>query len=219
MKSKTDEHLTAGSFGKARPATPSLFATIAIVFYTYAVLTLLLMHVLRPDYTIRTHMISDYAVGRYGWIMTTWFIAMSCGCQMLMFGLARSGLRTISFKIGAGLLCVASVGLLISAIFPTDLEEAPSTRTGDIHTISFLINIVSIILSLIFLTVCFRSHPQWRSYQKFAIVLTLFVVISFFVQFFTLHRGAPYGLTNRVFVAVLFVWFFITSIRIRRMPG
>src|SRR5882757_966560 len=219
MSSKIDEQAAAAeNFGKVRPVTPSLFATIAIVFYTYAVLALLLMHVLRPDYTIRTHMISDYAVGRYGWVMTTWFIAMSCGCQMLMFGLARSGLKTVLFKIGAGLLCVASIGLLISAFFPTDLEEAPSTRTGDIHTISFLINIVSIMLSMILLTVGFGSHPRWRSHQRIAIVLTLLVVIAFFIQFFTLRRGAPYGLTNRLFVVVLFVWFFITSIRLRRLP-
>jgi len=175
------------------------------------------MHVLHPDYTMRTHMISDYAVGRYGWVMTTWFIAMSCGCQMLVFGLARSGLKTLLFKVGAGLLCVASIGLLVSAFFPTDLEEATSTHTGDIHALSFLINIVSINLSMIFLTICFRSHPRRRSYQRIAIVLTLLVVITFFIQFFTLHRGAPYGLTNRLFFVVLFVWFFITLIRLRRL--
>ena len=216
MNSKIDQR-AAENFGKVRPVTPTLFATIAIVLYTYAVLALLLMHVLRSDYTIRTHMISDYAVGRYGWIMTSWFIAMSCGCQMLIWGLARSGLKTVLFKIGAGLLCVASIGLLVSALFPTDLEEASSTRTGDIHTISFLINIVSIIFSMIFLTMCFRSHPRWRSYQRIATVLTLLVVITFFIQFFTLRRGAPYGFTNRLFVVVLFVWFFMTSIRLRRL--
>lgn len=219
MSSKINKQVAADNFGKVRPITPSLFATLAIAFYTYAILALFLMHVLRPDYTIRTHMISDYAVGRYGWIMTTWFIAMSCGCLMLIFGLARSGLKTAWFKIGAGLLCVASIGLLISAIFPTDLEEASSTRTGDIHTISFLINIVSVILSMAFLTVSFRGHPRWRSYQKIAIMLTLLVVITFFIQFFTLHRGAPYGLTNRIFVVAIFVWFFITSTRLRQLPG
>ncbi|HEY6901095.1 MAG TPA: DUF998 domain-containing protein [Puia sp.] len=207
------------NFGKARRITPSLFGTIAIVFYTYAVLSLLLLHVLRPDYTLRTHMISDYAVGRYGWVMTTWFIAMSSGCLMLVFGLAGSGLKTVWFKIGAGLMCVASIGLVISALFPTDLEEATSTQTGNIHAISFFINIVSIIFSAAFLTVGFRSHPLWRSFQGTAVVLTLLVFIAFFIQFFTLHRGAPYGLTNRLFVVVLFAWFLITSMRLRRLPG
>ena len=220
MDSEINQPLAAAeNSGNTQLITPSVLGTIAIVFYAYAALILALMHILRPDYTMRTHMISDYAVGRYGWVMTTWFIAMSCGCLTLNFGLAQSGLKTVWFKIGAGLLCVASIGLVVSAIFPTDLEEAPSTHTGDIHAISFFINIVSIILSLIFLTAGFRSHARWQSFHKTAMLLTSLVVIAFFIQFFTLRRGAPYGLTNRLFVVVLFAWFFIASIRLRRLPG
>ena len=208
---RNNSHMNSKTNRKGGPAS------LAIYFFIYAVLALLALHVLRPDYTIRTHMISDYAVGRSGWVMITWFVAMSGGCLTLVFGLARSGLKSVLFKIGAGLLCVAAIGLLVSALFPTDLEEAPTTRTGNIHTISFLINIVSILFAMIFLTLSFRSHPAWRSYQKTAIFLTLLVVAAFFIQFFTLRRGAPYGLTNRLFVVVLFVWFFMTSIRLRRL--
>src|SRR5882762_1068039 len=67
----------------------SAVATTAIACFTYSVLALLLLHVLRPDYAPVNHMISDYAVGRYGWVMTTWFLATSCGCLMLL--LVRSG--------------------------------------------------------------------------------------------------------------------------------
>jgi multidrug transporter EmrE-like cation transporter len=115
------------------------------------------------------------------------------------------------------LLSIASLGLLIAAFFPTDIESAPSIRAGDIHNLLFLVNVVSIILSMVFLTVSFRSHPWWRAYQGVAIALTSIVVIAFFIQFFTLRRGAPYGLTNRLFVIVLFVWLFATSIRLRRL--
>lgn len=217
MNSQLKEPMTAiETFGKVRRITPSFFATTAIVFFTYATLALLLLHVLRPDYALRTHMISDYAVGRYGWVMTSWFIAMSCGCLMLMLGLVRSGLNSVLSWIGIVLLSIASLGLVISAFFPTDVGDAPSTRTGEIHTLSFLVNVVSILLSMVFLTVSFRSHPWWRAYQGVAIALTSIVVIAFFIQFLTLHRGAPYGLANRLFVIVLFVWLFATSIRLRR---
>jgi hypothetical protein len=218
MNSQLKKPMTAiENFGKVRRITPPFFATTAIAFFIYATLALLLLHVLRPDYALRNHMISDYAVGRYGWVMTTWFIAMSCGCLMLMLGLARSGLNSVLSWIGTVLLSIASFGMLISAFFPTDIEGAPSTRTGDIHNLSFFVNVVSIILSMAFLTVSFRSHPWWRAYQGVAIALTSIVVIAFFIQFFTLHRGAPYGLTNRLFVIVLFVWLFATSIRLRRL--
>jgi len=41
------------------------------------------------------------------------------------------------------------------------------------------------------------------------------VVIAFVLQFLTLHRGAPYGLANRFFVAMLLAWLLMTSIRLR----
>jgi hypothetical protein len=64
------------------PRYTSAVAITAIACFTYSVLALLLLHVLRPDYAPVNHMISDYAVGRYGWVMATWFLAMSCGCLM-----------------------------------------------------------------------------------------------------------------------------------------
>ena len=118
------------------------FATTSIACFTYSVLVLLLLHVLRPDYAPAHHMISDYAVGRYGWVMTTFFLAMSCGCLMLLQGLIRSGPNLVAARIGTLLLGVASIGLVVSAIFPTDVR-LPETVTGEIHFVSFLVNIGS----------------------------------------------------------------------------
>src|SRR5258705_1928775 len=100
----------------------ALFATTTIACFAYSALGLLLMHVLRPDYTPVDHMISDYAVGRYGWVMTTVFLAMSVGCLTMLLGMYRSGPTSLVARLGTLLLGVASIGLLVTAIFPTDLE-------------------------------------------------------------------------------------------------
>jgi hypothetical protein len=162
-------------------------------------------------------MISDYAVGRYGWVMTTWFLATSCGCLMLLLGLARSGPSSVAAQLGTLLLGIASVGLVISAIFPTDLEGAPSTRTGDIHNMSFLVNVGSILLAIVLLSVSFGSQSRWRPYRRTAIALASLVVLAAVLQFLTLHKGAPYGLTNRLSVTVLLAWLLATSIRLRQL--
>jgi len=67
-----------------------VLANTSIACFTYSVLSLLLLHVLRPDYAPAHHMISDYAVGRYGWVMTSFFLSTSGGCLMLLLGLVRS---------------------------------------------------------------------------------------------------------------------------------
>ena len=81
--------------GQVSRSTSAALATAAIVCFAYSALALLLLHLLRPDYTPATNFISNYAVGRYGWIMTTWFLAMSCGLLTLAMGLYRNDLRSV----------------------------------------------------------------------------------------------------------------------------
>lgn len=194
----------------------TLPATLAIVFFIYGVIALLLLHILRPDYAPASNFISNYAVGRFGWVMTTWFLAMSAGLLALTVGLARSGLRSIVARLGMVLLVVASVGLVVSAIFPTDIG-ALSTRSGEIHDMSFLVNVVSMVLAMGLLSVSFASHPAWRSYRSITWSLVALILVAFVVQFMTLHKGMPYGLANRFFVAVLIAWLLATALRTRQI--
>jgi len=90
--------------------------------------------------------------------MTIWFVATSYGCLMLLLGLTSSGLNSIAARLGGLLLGIASIGLLISVVFPTDLVGGPRTRTGEVHTISFLVNVSSIIVATVLLSVSFGEQ-------------------------------------------------------------
>jgi len=184
----------------------TLLPSAAAGFFLYFVAALLLMHVLRPDYTIVDHMISDYAVGQFGWIMTTAFVSLSLGCLTLALALFRFGPASWFGRIGAALLLVAFAGLIVTALYPTDLETAPSTQTGNIHAISFLVNIISILLSTICLALSYAWEPHWRSHRAVALAFAVLLIAAFVAQYLTLHKGAPYGITNRLFVAVLTAW-------------
>lgn len=186
--------------------------TAAVGFFLYFVAALLLMHVIRPDYTIVDHMISDYAVGQFGWIMMTAFVSLAIGCLVLAIGLFRDGPTSWLARIGAALLVVAFAGLIVTALYPTDLETAPSTRTGDIHAISFLVNIVSILLSTICLALSYAGSPEWRRHRTVALAFAGLLIVAFVAQYLTLHKGAPYGITNRLFVAVLMAWLIWNSL-------
>jgi hypothetical membrane protein len=207
--------VTTENAGKVSRSPSGSLATAAIVCFAYSVIALLILHFLRPDYAPATNFISNYAVGRYGWIMTTWFLAMSCGLLALAIGLYCSGLRSIAARLGLFLLAIASIGLVVSAIFPTDVPGAPSTRSGDIHDMSFLVNVGSIFIATVLLSTGFSDHPAWRSYRRTAWMLTALILVGFAVQFLTLHKGMPYGLANRFFVVVLFAWLFAASFRLR----
>lgn len=194
---------------------PTWIPTVAASSFIYFLAALALLHILRPDYTVVDHMISDYAVGSQGWIMTTAFLSASLGCLALAVGLFRAGPASWGGRIGAGLLVVASIGLIVTALFPTDLETAPSTRSGDIHAISFLVNIFSILLSTICLGLSYRGSPLWRPHRTAALVFAGLMLAAFVAQALTLHRGAPYGITNRLFVVVLMAWLISNSFWLR----
>jgi hypothetical protein len=147
--------------------------------------------------------------------MTTWFLAMSCGLLTLSAGLYTNGLRSIVATLGIFLLVVAAIGLVVSAIYPTDAPGAPSTSSGAIHDISFLVNVGSILIATVLLSAGFGRSPAWRSYRRTAWILTSLIFIGFVVQFLTLHKGMPYGLANRFFVAVLLAWLFAASFQLR----
>ena len=193
------------------------WAEIATGCFCYFIVVLVLLHGLRPDYTPVDHMISDYAVGRLGWVMTTAFVALAVGCLTLGIGMAMAGPRSLPGRAAVLLLWVATVGLLTTATFPTDLETAATTITDNIHTASFLVNVVSVILCSLLFAVSFHQSEEWRGYRWIGLALAIALLTAFIAQFLTLHRGAPYGLTNRLFVAVLMTWFVATAIRLRRV--
>ena len=194
---------------------PNDFGTMAIVCFAYSAGALLLLHLLRPDYVLRSHMVSDYGVGPYSWVMTTCFVAMGGGLLMLLLGLFRHGPGSLVARIGTLLLGLPAIGLVVSAIFPTDLPGAPETRAGGIHDISFLVNVVTIMLSVVLVSIGFRGDARWRKYGRVALVLAGLIVGAFVLQFLTLRKGMPYGYANRLFLIVLFSWFFGTARRLR----
>jgi hypothetical protein len=160
-------------------------------------------------------MISDYAVGEFGWVMAAVFVTWSVGMALLLSALLLAEPSTRARKLGALLLGITSVGLLVSAAYRTDLPGLPDTHEGKVHTISFLVNIVSMLVAIPLLSFGFGQKSSLRSFRPVALGLALAVVLTFLLQFFTLHKGMPYGLTNRLFVIVLLSWLICTAARLR----
>jgi hypothetical protein len=193
----------------------AVFANAAIACLSYFAVALIALHVLRPDYEPRSHFISDYAVGEYGWLMTTAFLALSGACCMLMLGLAIGGPKSVMARIGTALLGVAVIGLIVTAIYKTDLPGAPYTRSGDIHEMTFRVNTLSLILGSLLLSISFGRSETWLTFRRTALALFGLVAFAVVLQLMTLHKGAPYGLANRFFCVTLLCWLFATALRLR----
>lgn len=194
--------MTAGS----RPLTARVLAATALGLFVYAAAALAVLHVIRPDYAPATNFVSNYAVGPHGWIMTTFFLAFSLGLCALVAGLYLSGVRGAAGAIGFAALLVTATGLVVTAIYPTDLPGAPYTRSGDIHELSFRVNVVGILVGVLGLSSALSAQPGWRRFRRAPWALAGLVVFALVLQFATLQKGLPYGLANRFFVIVVLAW-------------
>ena len=204
--------MTTQNLGNPPRSTSTFFATPAIACFAYFVLALLLLHVLRPDRALTTSFISGYALGPYGWVMTTAWLAMSGGCLMLLLGLTRSGPRSGAARFGTFLFGILTLSVLLTAIFPPSKNPSIS---GEIHTITFFVNVTCFLLASVLLSVGFGSDPRWRAFRRTAAALASLLVFALVLQFLMVYLDVLDGLANRFFATVLIVWLLAISIQLR----
>jgi hypothetical protein len=128
--SKNNNKAGDGNFTKA--ARLSIAAVI-----TYQVLLIALIFI-RADLDSSWHTISEWAIGRFGWIMSLAFLisAVSYGS---LFVAIKSQVPGIWGKIGLGILLICAIGTVGVGIFTTDPLETPPdalSTTGTLHLIS-----------------------------------------------------------------------------------
>jgi hypothetical protein len=74
------------------------------------------------------------------------------------------------------------------------------------------VNIVSIVSSTICLGLSYAGSPRWRRHRAAALAFAGLLIAAFVAQYLTLHKGAPYGITNRLFVGLMVTWFITNSL-------
>jgi hypothetical protein len=125
--------------------------------------------------------------------------------------LPQRRLSTIAFAL-LGLFGAA----LVTSSAKTDLSsvngEDPSTVSGWIHGVSFIVAMPSILLATFVLGLAFRGDPRWRPFAIASPLVGVALILSFMV--------GPHGqATFLAFLAILFGWIFALSLRLRRLTA
>src|SRR5215475_2692254 len=82
-----------------------------------------LLHVLRPDYNPLQRFLSEYAVGRFGALMTVTFFLQALIALAFVTGLFREVRHSGSLLAGCAFLTVAALTLTMAGVFQTDLNN------------------------------------------------------------------------------------------------
>src|SRR5690349_18889682 len=101
---------------RATPGLSTSAARVAIGAATAELLLLASLHVLSPEFDPAWRVISEYALGQYGWVLSLMFLAGALNAWALAVAVWPHVTNTAG-KIGAGLLIVAGVGPAMASVF------------------------------------------------------------------------------------------------------
>ncbi len=196
-------------------AVASAALAILGVLYFFAAVTT--AEALRPMYDPIQRTISELAVGRYGFLQISAFVALGLSLICLPAGLWRRIRRSLLSRVGIILMVAAGLASFIAAAFPTDLRGATvATVAGEVHGITAGAGYASLVTAMLLLSIHFRTDPHWRSFYKPSLGLTLAGAVALIAMGVD-GTGDFAGLLQRIMAVMLLSWVMMTAMRALRL--
>lgn len=173
--------------------TASAVAILAIAYFMVASIA---THIVSTQYDLVRDYISDYAVGPWGWIYGSAFIASFVGCVALaiaLWGVLPAATRP---RVGLALLALVGVTYAIDFIFPTDIlapGEPPQTSTGGIHLIDAFLGWVLFLISAFLILRGLRKDSRFSAIRPALAVLTWLAAVAFLALIVVTGAKLPIG--------------------------
>jgi Protein of unknown function (DUF998) len=206
---------------------------ITFLNYSYGasllfVVLLALLHGIKPELEPSWNFISEYQVGKFGWIMQLAFFCLAVGCISMVVALWKH--VNIVGKIGLIMLLISAIGMIIAAIFKTDpLNTAPElvTQSGMLHQLGAMLD--QIPFAAILITLALFRKKDWKLNGPVLLFLLVMVWFGFvyFVgsikaQFPTDGKFGPnvlVGWQNRVMIVTQAIWLAAVAFQVKRASG
>jgi hypothetical protein len=173
------------------------------------------LHLLSPEFDPIQRPTSEYAVGPFGYLMTSAFVAISVSTWALIIGLSRDLAEPARSRLGLALLGVFGIGVLVAASFPSDLEDAPQTLAGTIHSINGPLTFLSLVIGTNLVSRKLRYDERWRPTHRVASGLAIFMIPMFLAGGAAVARETGAGIAQRILVLTFATWLFVMASRLR----
>lgn len=132
-------------------------AWLAAILTALAILLLASLHVLSPEFDPSWRMVSEYAFGHYGWVLSLMFLSWGIGSWALAVAI-WSQVQTKAGKVGLWFLLVAGVGEAMASVFDVTHE------TG--HGIAGLLGVLGFPVAALLLSASLGRTESWTSAKK-----------------------------------------------------
>lgn len=184
---------------------------LAVAAAAVAMLALAVLHLLRPDLEPSSHMISEYAVGAHGHVMTLSFLAFAVASGSLLLALATHARGGVG-RVGLGFLLLAAIGLTLGGVFAVDLtttNQAEMSFAGRMHGVGFMIGVPGILFAVLFLSLALRRQAAWTGAPLLTMALVAWASVAIMVPLLIQQR--LFGIPNRAFMLAYGVWVILAA--------
>jgi hypothetical protein len=207
----------AGAAGARTTAALALFVMLASA---YAIAAIIGVHFLRPDDDPLSSPISQYAVGRFGFVMNAALFLWGVAGWALAFGLSRGVSPPVRSPAGLVLLVVFGAGLVVASFFPMDVPFRPRdpTPTGATHLFAASVATLLFPFAALLWAGSFRSDELWLPFYPFAHRLGLVILAAMPIVFaFGNFYFALFGLVQKIYALLVLAWMIATAVRLGRV--
>lgn len=206
---------TSKSIGGLSARFAKLSKWSAIVFLAL----LLVLHFIKPELEPSWHFISEYQIGKFGWMMSLAFLSLAVSCIALSIALWPQ-LNLIG-RIGLLLLVLSAAGMIIAAIFISDpLTAVRESEHGKLHQLGAMLDSIPVASVLITFGLI-RKNIWWDSSKNtliWSVIMVWTGLIVFIVSMVLLFpadgKFGPdvlLGWQNRFMMSVQSLWLIIVA--------
>jgi hypothetical protein len=132
-------------------------AWLAMIMTAATILLLAALHVLSPEFDPSWRMVSEYALGHYGWVLSLMFLAWGISSWALAAAI-WSQPQTRAGKVGLWFLILAGIGEAMASVFDITHD------TG--HGIAGLLGVGGFPVAALLLSISLGRTEAWRPVKK-----------------------------------------------------
>lgn len=208
----------------------SILSIAAIVFALLFILTLAVLHFLKPEFDPKWRMISEYEIGKYGYLMQGAFWVWAA--SLLTFAIAAwHFIGSASGIIGWVWLLVIVLALVGAGIYKTNaITDNSTSRDNTLHTLCGSVVILTFPIASTLVANALLKSPFWEPYTLAVFNFTLLNwlgMLGFFGSIIWSRKKDPsagrvgpkvlLGWPNRIMVVLYNVWVIVLAVCIIQM--
>jgi len=210
---------------------PQTATRVSMIAATMTLVIVASLHILKPDQNPSWHMVSEYAIGDFGWLMQVGFFCWALSCLTLA-ATVRAQAETTGGRIGVALLFLVGIAIIMAGSFvidsPTVAKDQVTTH-GQLHGLASMIGVPGQPVAAALISKSLTRKYSWREEKRRILTMAHFTWVSLLVMFGSIALmmvtnegkfgpGVVIGWANRIYIVACCAWL-ISITRLGVRPG